>query len=251
MLIRISLIVAIVVGIAVAAVNFAKVQKDITALVKDRDNEKTLKEGKIRELAATNKVLVATTKELNSTKEQLTNVTKERDDAMAQADELTKKNATLSDTLKKTQQERDSARDELAAWKALGVPIENIKATLASLKKATNELSIAQDENKLLNKKIIDLKAELEEYRDPEYAGPEMTPGLRGKVLVADPKYDFVVLDIGQKQNVVPYGRFLVSRNGKLIAKLKVKSVQPDKSIANVMPGWNISEIMEGDEVFY
>jgi hypothetical protein len=251
MLIRISLIVAIVVGIAVAALNFAKVQKDITALVKDRDNEKTLKEGKIRELAATNKVLVATTKELNSTKDELAKTVKERDDAMAQADELSKKNATLSETLKKTQQERDSARDELAAWKALGVPIENIRATLASLKKATNDLSIAQSENKVLNGKIQDLRAKLAELTDPEYAGPEMTPGLRGKVLVADPKYDFVVLDIGQKQNVVQYGRFLVSRNGKLIAKLKVESVQPDKSIANVMPGWNLSEIMEGDEVFY
>ena len=78
-----------------------------------------------------------------------------------------------------------------------------------------------------------------------------MPAGLRGKVLVADPKFDFVVLNIGEKEQVVPYGRFLVSRNGKLVAKLKVQSVQPDRSIANVMPGWNLSEIMEGDEVFY
>ena len=78
-----------------------------------------------------------------------------------------------------------------------------------------------------------------------------MTPGLRGKVLVADPKFNFVVLNIGAKQEVVPFGRFLVSRNGHLVAKLKVQSVQPDRSIANVMPGWNLSEIQEGDEVFY
>jgi len=78
-----------------------------------------------------------------------------------------------------------------------------------------------------------------------------MPAGLRGKVLVADPKYNFVVLDIGSDQKVVTAGRFLVSRNGKLIAKLKVSSVQPNRSIANVMPGWNLSEVIEGDQVFY
>ncbi len=251
MLIRISLIVAIVAGLGIAGLNFAKVQKDITALVKDRDNEKSIKEATQRSLAATNKVLVATQKELASTKEQLAKTTQERDDALAQVDDLTKKNATLTETLKKTQGERDSARDELAAWKAIGVPIQNIKATLASLKTVTEDRDSLQGENKVLNGKINDLKAKLAELTDPDYAGPDMTPGLRGKVLVADPKFDFVVLDIGSKQSVVQYGRFLVSRNGKLIAKLKVQQVQQDRSIANVMPGWNISEIQEGDEVFY
>ena len=250
-MIRISLIVAIVVGLAIAALNFAKVQNDIKALVGDRDHEKTLKEQTIAKLNATNKVLVATQKELNSTKETLATTTKERDDAVAQVDDLTKKNGVLTDSLKKTQGERDSARDELAAWKALGIPIENIKATLASLKTVTENRDALAAENKLLNRKIIAQKAELDNLRDPDGPGPDMTPGLRGKVLVADPKFNFVVLNIGAKQEVVPFGRFLVSRNGHLVAKLKVQSVQPDRSIANVMPGWNISEIQEGDEVFY
>ena len=41
MLIRISLIVAIVAGLAIAGLNFAKVQKQITDLVADRDHEKS------------------------------------------------------------------------------------------------------------------------------------------------------------------------------------------------------------------
>src|ERR1700722_17241700 len=118
MLIRISLIVAIVAGLGIAGLNFAKVQNDIKALVSDRDHEKTVKEATQRSLAATNKVLVATVKELNTTKDNLANVTKERDDAVAQVDDLTKKNGTLTDSLKETQQARDSARDGVAAWKA-------------------------------------------------------------------------------------------------------------------------------------
>jgi hypothetical protein len=30
-----------------------------------------------------------------------------------------------------------------------------------------------------------------------------------------------------------------------------VTSVQPEKSIANIMPDWKLSEVMEGDEVLY
>jgi len=249
MLIRISLIVAIIAGLAVAGLNFAKVTTQIHSLVDDRDHEKKVKEDTQNWLRATNKVLVATQKDLSSTKEQLATTTKERDDAVAQADDLTKKNTTLTDNLKKTTQERDAARDTLAAWNNLGIPIDKIKATLASLKQVTEAREALATENKVLNSRINDLTAELADLKfDQE---PVMPAGLRGKVLVADPKYNFVVLDIGSDQKVVTAGRFLVSRNGKLIAKLKVSSVQPNRSIANVMPGWNLSEVIEGDQVFY
>jgi hypothetical protein len=47
-------------------------------------------------------------------------------------------------------------------------------------------------------------------------------------------------------------GKLLVNRNGKLVAKLKItEDIQNERCIANVMPGWKLSDIMEGDEVFY
>jgi hypothetical protein len=36
-----------------------------------------------------------------------------------------------------------------------------------------------------------------------------------------------------------------------LVAKVQIRSVQSDRSIANVMPGWKLSEVMEGDQVLY
>lgn len=250
MLIRISLIIAIVAGAGIAGLNFAKVHKQIHAIVADRDNEKSIKEETQRKLAATNKVLVATSKELATTKDQLASVTKERDDAVAQVEDLTKKQTQLTEKLKKTETERDAALDKLAAWDALGIPIQNIKATLASLKTMTEERDAIARENKILNGRVNELQAKLDDLINPDRE-PAMPAGLRGKVLVADPKFNFVVLDIGSDQKVVPAGRFLVNRNGKLIAKLKVNSVQTNRSIANVMPGWNLSEIQEGDQVIY
>ncbi len=70
----------------------------------------------------------------------------------------------------------------------------------------------------------------------------ELPEGLKGKVMVVDPKYDFVLLDIGQRQGVLEDGQMLVNRNGRLVAKVKIKSVQADYCIANVMPGWKLGE---------
>ena len=72
---------------------------------------------------------------------------------------------------------------------------------------------------------------------------------LKGKILVVDPKWDFVVLNIGEDQGVIQDGELLVSRDGKLVAKVIVRSVEKDRSIANIVPGWKLGEVIEGDEV--
>jgi hypothetical protein len=64
-----------------------------------------------------------------------------------------------------------------------------------------------------------------------------------------DPKWEFVVLDIGDDQGVLQQGQLLVSRDGKLVAKVIVTRTDKDRSVANVMPGWKLGEIFEGDTV--
>ncbi|HXG46051.1 MAG TPA: hypothetical protein VNO52_00370, partial [Methylomirabilota bacterium] len=78
-----------------------------------------------------------------------------------------------------------------------------------------------------------------------------LDPGTKGKVLVVDPKWDFVVLDIGERENLRANGVMMVHRNGKLVAKVRIVSVQGTRSIANILPGWKLDEVLEGDTVFY
>ena len=66
---------------------------------------------------------------------------------------------------------------------------------------------------------------------------------------MVDPKWDFVVLDIGDDQGVSADGELLVSREGKLVAKVIVRSLEKDRCIANIIPGWKLGEMIEGDEV--
>ena len=66
-----------------------------------------------------------------------------------------------------------------------------------------------------------------------------------------DPKYEFVVLNIGGNQGAKERGEMLINRNGRLIGKVRITSVLPDKSIANVIKAWKQDEPFEGDEVLY
>jgi hypothetical protein len=77
----------------------------------------------------------------------------------------------------------------------------------------------------------------------------ELPAGLRGRVLAVDPKFEFVVLDIGEVDGVLEQGEMLVNRSGKLVAKVRIMSVQPNRSIANVLLDWKQADIMEGDAV--
>jgi cell shape-determining protein MreC len=249
-MIRICLIAAVVLGLAVAGLNLIVVRDKITVLVTDRDTQKHDKEVAQNDLRKTKSELAKTQKELTTTKQDLAKANDDLSKSQAENADLTKRNDSLTESLKKTQGERDTAQNELAAWHALNVPIEKMKATLDSLKSVTEERDSVVQEKKILFNEYTRVSKELKYLTNPEDV-PELPTGLKGKVLVADPKYDFVVLDIGKNKGVLKYGQMLVNRNGKLIAKVQIRSVDADRSIANVMPGWKISDVMEGDQVLY
>ena len=250
MLIRISLIVAIIGGLAVAGLNFVTLKDKITTTIdqrdqnaKDRDTEAGLKR-KAEKLA---KDTQAT---LDKTKTELATVTDEREKAVATANDLTKKYSDLSDVLKKTQQDLGTASDELAAWHALGISLKQARTTIDSIRKLTEERDVVLDENKILLAHNAKLQNKLDELITPSENGPPLPEGLTGKVLAVDPKYEFVVLSIGEKQGAREYGQLLVSHAGKLVAKVKITGdIKDDKCVANVMPGWKFSDVMEGDVV--
>lgn len=248
MLIRISLIIAIIAGLAVGTLNFVMVKEKITTL---QANLKEQTEGRQKaetELAKTKKDLAGTKAELATTKQNLESTTAERDKLSTDLAALTKRADKLTEDLNKTRTERDAAQAELAAYKATELKPEQIVAINKQYKGLQEKIRGLEEEGKLLGQKIKRLANELAVYKTTEYI-VELPAGLRGQVLVADPKWNFVVLNVGEDQGVLEYGELLVNRNGKLVAKVKVRSVQKDRCIANVLPGWQLGDVMEGDQV--
>jgi hypothetical protein len=117
-----------------------------------------------------------------------------------------------------------------------------------SLKEAQTAIAAINDEKSVLQRAVNRLTVRLNKYEGTNYV-VTLRPDLHGQVVVVDPKWDFVVLNIGEDQGVLDDGELLVSRDGKLVAKVIVRSVEKDRSIANVVPGWKLGEVIEGDEV--
>jgi len=248
MLIRISLIVAILAGLAVGGLNFVKVKEKITTLQTDLKQQT---DGRIKaetELASTKKDLTKTTAELKQTKTELEAATAAKEKADAEVAAQTKRADKLTEDLNKTRQERDNAQSDLAAFKATGLTPQQILGMDKAFKALQDNLTVSESENKILMQKLKKVETELAVYKDKDFF-VTLPAGLKGKVLVADPKWNFVVLNVGEDQGVLERGELLVNRNGRLVAKVVVRSVQKDRSIANVLPGWELGEVMEGDLV--
>lgn len=250
MLLRISLVVAIVAAAASLYFSHVKVADRITGLTSERDtaqNEKRTAEDAQKKAE----------KERRQAREDLDKTTKQLDEKTAALQatgerlaEQEKRANQVSEELTKVTGERNDAQTELSSWKALGVTVAEIKNFKVDLAKVNEERTAFADENKVLLRQNSELKNQLARYTGPD-PDPPMKAGLTGKVLVVDPKYDFVVLDVGGNQGVVENGKLLVNRDGKLVGRLRITKVEPNRSIANIMTDWKQADVMEGDQVVY
>ena len=248
MLTRICLVLAIVAGLAAGGLNFFMLKEKITTL---KEDDRVQTEGRKKaetDLAKTRSDLTKTTAELTQTKATLEATTTERDTAQAAAASATKKADGLAADLAKTRTERDNAQADLAAYKATGSSPDQIMGMIKQYRSLENALEGQRGENRVLAQKLKRTEAELAQYITPDQPVP-LPALLTGKVLTADPKYKFVILNVGEDQGVVKRGQMLVNRKGRLVAKVQVTSVQKDRCIANVLPGWELGDVEEGDQV--
>jgi len=248
MLTRISLIVALLAALAVGVVNIVLVKDKINTVVTDRNTQRDGRHKAEGERDTAQKERDTAKKDLAQSQQELADAKTERDKAVATATAQVKKAEDLANKLKQTADERDKAQTELAAYKATGVSAEMVGKLNTLLKNANDALDIAKEEQAVLLRTKARLEARLAIYEGTNKP-ITLRADLHGKILIVDPKWDFVVLNIGQDQGVVDNGELLVSREGKLVAKVIVRSIEKNRSIANIVPGWKLGEVIEGDEV--
>jgi hypothetical protein len=248
MLIRISLILAIIAALAAGTLNILQVRDKISTLVSDRDAQRAARVTAESEKDKAKKDQAKAEKNLTQVSQELVDAKSEHDKAVATAAAQTKRADELSDKLAKTTQEREDAETKLAVYTATGVPADQVGKLNRALKNAQEAVEVANEEKVVLQRTISRLTTRLAKYEGPDPT-IRLRADLKGKILVVDPKWDFVVLNIGQNQGVLEDGELLVSRDGKLVAKVVVRSVEKDRCIANVVPGWKLGEVIEGDEV--
>jgi len=81
----------------------------------------------------------------------------------------------------------------------------------------------------------------------------KMRDGVEGRVLAVNPAWNFVVLNLGDKQGVVNNAELLVKRGRQLVGKVRITSVEPSTSIADIVansvPSGTV--ISPGDNVIF
>ncbi len=248
LLLRIFLILAILAGIGVIVVSQVMLKPHFEEIITNRDTyHKNWKseEDKAKKLA---KSLKETQTDLNRTKGELETTKSQLTDVTAKFETEQKRANGLQTTLDKTRADLKTSQDELAAFTGTGYKPNEIKELSDTSKKQKMEIEGLTEELKVFSAKYAkatNLIAQLQNTA-PD---PPIRSDVRGHVLVVDPKWNFLVLDVGEKQEIPEKGVLLVARDGVLVAKVRVMSVQKDRCIANIMPGWKLKDVLEGDQV--
>jgi len=218
-----------------------------------------------QQLASANKEVEAKKAEvasLTSEKEKLTadlgeaktNLDKAKEEATAAAEKVTTIEAELT-TLKSDSEAKDAKITELETRLA-GVATEtapaeggaDAAALQTELEEVRTLLAAAQDRNTGLEAQIGELRRK-EEARQKS----QMRQGLQGTILAVNQAWNFVVLSIGDRQGVVNNAEMLVQRGSQLVGRVRVTSVEPSTSIADIIVrtvprGFSV---MPGDTVIY
>jgi predicted nucleic acid-binding Zn-ribbon protein len=251
MLLKICLIVAILAGGGVVAVNFLKVKPAIETIRDARDSEQKQKVATQKTLDKTKKDLKDTSDKLDTTSKDLESTRTKLTAANRQVSTLQSQTNTLHEELGKAMDARDKAQGELAEWHQLHMTPDQVVKATNDLKKVTRDFMGASQEALVLKTEVDKLTNELWALRPNTSDVVELPTGLKGKVVAVDPKYDFVILNIGEDKGVLPKGIMMVHRDGKLIGKVQIVTVKNNQSVANILPAWRRGEVMEGDEVLY
>lgn len=251
MLLRISLVVAILAGAGGLYLSHFQVAEKIRSLSSELDDtKKGLTSAQGAEAKARGEAKKAkedadkATKTLAETETTLQETKKNYNEQRARADDLFSKLTEATRNL-------NEANTEVSRWRSTGVRVEQIAQLRDDASKAAKERDAFASENTILLRSLNQAKAELASLIGDKPVEIPLPPGLKGKILAVDPKYDFVVLDIGEKQGVVEKGQMLVNRDGKLVGKVRITKVESNRSIANILPDWKQGEVQEGDQVLY
>ena len=248
MLRRIILGVAIAAAIAAVGVNIGVVRPKIVQLQTDRDSQRSAKEEAQRNLAKTKKDLASTQAQLTQSQNDLAQAQADRDQLSHKLADATTQIETLNDKIAKTTTQLNNTADQLAAYKNTGLTPPEVVNLDKNLKDTQTALNVANQEKVILARTVTKLNNQIQLLIGTNYV-VKLPASLKGIVMAVDPKWSFVVLNVGENQGVLPQGELLVSRDGRLVAKIIISSVQKDRSIANLIPGWQLGDIIEGDQV--
>jgi cell shape-determining protein MreC len=192
--------------------------------------------------------------------------------------EAEKEKADLKGKLDASEQEIAALRQRAAGAEtksnpsAPGTPAPADNAQSGDLQSQVDDLrrqlDSAEKEKELLAEKLQDTqqrpaqvkeasKAETKKRRETasvlRQGSSSHRAGVHGTVLAYNQAYNFVVLNLGARNGVEPNSEMLVLRDGTLIGKIRISSVEPATAIGDIMSNSLARgvQVQPGDSVIY
>ncbi len=255
-MVKILLILSIVFGFATAGVGFLNFQKlgGLKGRLADAEGQIPVANAKIEELTKTKTDLdkqLADSKEneakLSSEGQKLkADIALEKSKVSEMGEKVAMKDAEL--TIQKGKLE--SQAEDLVQLKE---KLAEIEATPSLPPEDIEKIGKLENENSQLQDKIASLRGEintLKQQSNEKTLKAKLT-NLKGKVLAVNHAWNFVVVDIGDKQGLLSNTELLVKRGTTSIGRVKITSVEPASSIADIIPASGVPglTIRPGDEV--
>ena len=189
-------------------------------------------------------------------------------------EEVKKENSSLKEQLDAALKERDSLQQQIADNSA-GFE-EKMAALKQELETESNVKQQLEAANKELQEKVTTLEKQIEE-RSQGADLPENTPsdikkkpndgspqsmnveldkivvvpshGLEGRVINVDTASEFVIFNLGEKDGITADKTFSIYRGTNYLGDVKVTSVQPEMSAADLIPPLSAKMIRKNDRV--
>ncbi len=183
-------------------------------------------------------------------------LTRAQTEAQTARTELAALNTRITEsTAKITELESQLAAAAANTSQPAEAPAADVAQLEAKLKELEGQVAAAEEEKKILTEKVTSAQQEADNLRSAEQkrVGSIMAQGLQGRVEAYNPAYNFVVLNIGDRQGAVANAEMVVTRGGNMIGKIRIASVYPTNSVADVVRGTVPQgiQIQPGDRVIY
>jgi cell shape-determining protein MreC len=185
--------------------------------------------------------------------QELAQTQKEKSDLQAKLDENQKEVASLQVRGQEAEKDPNASTADRAAATA---PAADLQSQLDDLRK---QLDSAEKEKAFLSEKLQDMQERADQPKQEKKrrevvreTGPRRT-GLRGTVLAVNQAYNFVVLNLGTRHGVESNAEMLVLRDGALIGKIRISSVEPATAIGDIITNSLArgAQMQPGDNVIY
>ena len=218
------------------------------------------------EVAATKKTLEETNGKLAESQKSVADWTAKNDTALADITKLKDEVKAKQDEIDIAQAKMNTSQTEIDGLKSKVSDLtkegedlkqkvttmeeEPVRAELEESQKRVKELEAVEAQ---LNTQIASIQAKANELEGQlaEKKRVQKVNDLSGRILAVNEAWNFVVLNVGDKNGVSSNAELLVKRGNTRIGKVRVTSVEPASSIADIIPGSLVGglSIQPGDYV--